>query len=66
MFSIMTRPVILGALLMSAVMVLAQTEAQRETLSVQGYQGHARVIRDRGRVFVDAEELADYQRLAEL
>jgi hypothetical protein len=58
MFSIMKRPVILGALLMSAVMVLAQTEAQRETLSVQGYQGHARVIRDRGRVFVDAEELA--------
>jgi hypothetical protein len=58
MFSIMKRPVILGALLMSAVMVLAQTDAQRETLSVQGYQGHARVIRDRGRVFVDAEELA--------
>ena len=58
MFSMMKRPVILGALLMSAVMVLAQTEAQRETLSVQGYQGHARVIRDRGRVFVDAEELA--------
>ena len=58
MFCVMKRPVILGALLMSAVMVLAQTEAQRETLAVQGYQGHARVIRDRGRVFVDAEELA--------
>jgi hypothetical protein len=57
MFSMMKRPVILGVLLMSAIMVLAQIEAQRETLSVQGYQGHARVIRDRGRVFVDAEEL---------
>lgn len=58
MFSIMKRPLILGALLMSALMVLAQTGAQREMLSVQGYQGHARVIRDRGRAFVDAEELA--------
>ena len=58
MFSIMKRPVILGALLMSAVILLAQTQVQRETLSVQGYEGQARVIRNRGRVFVDVEELA--------
>ncbi len=58
MFSIVRQRVIFVALLLSAVMVLAQTESQRETLSVQGYQGEARVIRDRGRVFVDVEELA--------
>jgi hypothetical protein len=45
-------------MLMSAVIGLAQTEAQRETLSVQGYQGQARIIRNQGRVFVDVEELA--------
>jgi hypothetical protein len=58
MFSIMERPVIVGAMLMSAVMALAQTQVQRETLSVQGYQGQATVIRNHGRVFVDVEELA--------
>lgn len=58
MFSIMKGRVIVGAVLLSAVMVVAQTEAQTETLSVHGYQGQARVIRDRGRVFVDVEELA--------
>ena len=57
MFSIMKRSVI-GALLMSAVMVPAQTEVRREKLSVQGYQGQTTVIRDRGHVFVDVEELA--------
>lgn len=39
MFSIMKRPVILGESLMSTVMVPAQTEGQRKTLSVQGYPG---------------------------
>jgi hypothetical protein len=57
MLSIMKRPVIVGTMLMSAAMVLAQTEAQRDTLSVQGYQGQARIIRNHGRVFVDVEEL---------
>jgi hypothetical protein len=50
MFNIMKRPVIVGAMLMSAVMVLAQTQVQRETLSVQGYEGQATVIRNHGRV----------------
>jgi len=58
MFSAMTRPVIFGTLLMSPIMALAQTQAQRETLSVQGYQGQATVIRNHGRVFVDLQDLA--------
>jgi hypothetical protein len=57
MFSIMKRRVIVGAMLMSAVMALAQTQVQRETLSVQGYQGQATVIRNHGRVFVDVQDL---------
>jgi len=57
-FSIMKRAVIAGAVLMSAVMALAQTQVPRETLSVQGYQGQATVIRNHGRVFVDAQDLA--------
>ena len=58
MFSIVKRPLIVGAMLMSALFVLAQTEDQRETLSVQGYEGHATVIRNHDHVFVDVEELA--------
>jgi hypothetical protein len=58
MFSIMKPSVILGALLMSAVMALAQTQVQRETLVVQDYQGQATVIRNHGRVFVDVQDLA--------
>ena len=58
MFSIMKRPVIVGAMLMSAVIAPSQTQVQRETLSVQGYPGRGRVIRSHGRVFVDVEDLA--------
>jgi len=59
MFSIMMkRLVIVGPMLMSAVMAQAQTPVQRETLSVQGYQGQATVIRNHGRVFVDVQDLA--------
>jgi hypothetical protein len=58
MFSIMKWPVIGGAMLMSAVMALAQTRIQRETLMVQGYQGQATVIRNHGRVFVDLQDVA--------
>jgi len=58
MFRIMKRPVIVGAMLMSAVMVVAQTQAQRKTLMVQGYQGQATVIRNQGRMFVDVQDLA--------
>ena len=58
MLSIMKRFVIAGTMLMSAVMALAQTQVQRETLTVQGYQGQAAVIRNHGRVFVDVLDLA--------
>ena len=57
MFSSMKQPMIVGAILMSAVMALAQTQFERETLSVQGYQGQATVIRSHGRVFVDLQDL---------
>lgn len=55
---VMKRPAIVAAMLMSAVMVLAQTEVRKEKLSVQGYPGQTTVIRDRGHVLVDVEELA--------
>ena len=55
---IMKRLVIVAAMLLSAIMVLAQTQVQRETLSVQGYQGQATVIRNHGRVLVDVQDLA--------
>lgn len=58
MFSIMKRPAIIGAMLLSAVIALAQTQVQRETLSAQDYPGQARVIRSHGRVFVDVQDLA--------
>jgi len=58
MFSMVKRPVTVGAMLMSAVIALAQTQVQRETLSVQGYPGQATVIRNHGRVFVDVQDLA--------
>ena len=58
MFSIMKRPVIVGAMLISAFMALAQMQVPRETLSVQGYPGQATVIRNHGRVFVDVQDLA--------
>ena len=58
MFSIIKRHVIVVAMLMSAPMALAQTQVQRERLSVQGYQGQATVIRNHGRVLVDVQDLA--------
>jgi hypothetical protein len=58
MFSIMKRTVIVAATLMSAVMALAQAQLQKETLSVQGYQGQATVIRNDGRLLVEVQDLA--------
>src|SRR6202158_1595507 len=58
MFSIMKRRVVVGAILMAAVMALAQTQAHRETLSVQSYPGQATVRQNHGRVFVDVQDLA--------
>jgi hypothetical protein len=52
------KPVMFGTVLLSAAMGLGQTQVRRETLSVQGYQGQATVIRNHGRVFVDVDDLA--------
>jgi hypothetical protein len=55
---IKNRPVVLGTVLLMVAMTMAQSEHARETLSVQGYQGQASIIRYQGRVFVDAQALA--------
>jgi len=50
--------VIFGAVLLMVAMAMTQSQHEREALSVQGYQGQASVIRCQGRVFVDAQALA--------
>lgn len=52
------KPMMLGAALLIVAMAVAQSQREREALSVQGYQGRASVIRYQGRVFVDAQALA--------
>src|ERR1017187_434731 len=52
------KPVMFGAVLLMVAMATAQSQREREALSVQGYQGQANVIRYQGHVFVDAQELA--------
>src|SRR5689334_779086 len=58
MFSTMRWSVILGAVLASTAMSVAQTQVQRETLSVQGFQGQTTIIRTHGRMLVDVQDLA--------
>ena len=48
----------LGTLLLMVSLTMAQSQREREALSVKGYQGQASVIRFQGRVFVDAQALA--------
>jgi hypothetical protein len=52
------KPVMFGIVLLMVTMAMAQSQREREALSVQGYQGQASVIRYQGRVFVDAQALA--------
>jgi len=52
------RRVMFGAVLLMVAMAMAQSQRERETLTVRGYQGQASVIRYQGRVFVDAQALA--------
>ena len=52
------KPVMFGVVLLMVAMAMAQSQREREALSVQGYQGQASIIRYEGRVFVDAEALA--------
>jgi hypothetical protein len=59
MFHMMKHePVMFGAVLLMMAMAVAQSQPDSETLSVQGYQGQASVIRYQGRVFVDAQAIA--------
>ena len=52
------KPLMFGAVLWMVAMGMAQSQREREALSVQGYEGQASVIRYQGRVFVDAQALA--------
>jgi hypothetical protein len=52
------RTVMVGAVLMMVVMAMAETQRQREVLSVQGYPGQANVLRSQGHLFVDVQDLA--------
>ena len=52
------KPVMFGAVLLMVAMAMAQSQREKEALSVQGYEGQASVIRYQGRVFVDAQALA--------
>src|SRR5208282_1519856 len=52
------KPVMLGTTLLMVAMAMAQSQREREALSVQSYPGQASVIRYQGRVFVDAQALA--------
>jgi hypothetical protein len=47
----------IAAMLMLVLVASAQTERQEKTLSVQGFAGETNVVRLRGRVFVDLEDL---------
>ena len=53
------RALIVGAALLMVVMATAQTQREREVLSVQGYEGQANLIRNEGRMFVDVQDLAE-------
>jgi len=49
---------IVVALLTTLLMSTAQTQPQREELSIQGYSGQAAVVRSQGRALVDVQDLA--------
>lgn len=51
-------PRLVMAALLMVIVAMAQTQRGKEVLSVQGYEGQADVIRNQGRVFVDAQALA--------
>jgi len=59
MASLTTRNALLVAVLLMMVAVApAQTQREREVLSIEGYSGEANVIHSQGRVFVDVQDLA--------
>jgi hypothetical protein len=59
MVSISKRnPLILTVVMVLAVVASAQTQHQKEVLSLQGYPGQATVLQFQGRAFVDVQDLA--------
>lgn len=52
------RPVGIGAILLMAVIAIAQSQPENFVLFVQGYTGQANVIRSQGHLLVDVQELA--------
>jgi hypothetical protein len=59
MFRMIKRTtVMVGASLMIVVMASAQTQREREALSIQDFPGQADVIRLQGRALVDVQDLA--------
>lgn len=52
------RAVLVGAALLIVVMAAAQTQREREVLTVQGYEGQANVVRNHERMLVDVQDLA--------
>ena len=52
------RLLIAMTLLLMVVLATAQTQRQREVLSIHGYAGQAKIIRSQGRAFVDLLDLA--------
>ena len=52
------RAVLVGGALLMVVMAAAQTQSEREVLTVQGYEGQANVVRNHERMFVDVQDLA--------
>jgi len=58
MGSEMTPKLVLVVAGLCTVLAMGQTSRERDVLSVQGYEGQAEIIRNQGRVFVDALALA--------
>jgi hypothetical protein len=56
--TIKRNAVTIGASLMIVVMASAQTQREREALSIQDFPGQANVIRLQGRALVDVQDLA--------
>jgi hypothetical protein len=51
-------PFVAIAALTAVLMSTAQTQSQREELSIEGYSGQAAVVRSQGRALVDVQDLA--------
>jgi len=59
MFSISKqRPAVVGVVLMTVVIAVAQSQPENVALFVQGYTGQANVVRSQGRLLIDVQELA--------